>query len=143
MARSSSVSINFKLALFLITTAFLSVSALYFDLRKQNADLLHKVETLKASQVLLVVPDEQADALSEWLNSHPESIETLIRQGKDKGQQGVNTDQELMSKPLSESSDKKTDNKSSQAIPDNDFSSEEIKTYKLPHGGIRVTTRVE
>ncbi len=138
MASRSCVSVHYKLALFLITTAFLSVTALYFDLRVKNADLRRQVEKLKASRVLLVVPDEQAGALSEWLNSHPESVDSLIRQG-----QG-NIQSDKPDKPeITPAAENKTDGKKSPAADKTDFSGDGIKTRKPPRGGIRVTTRSE
>ena len=139
MASGGSVSIYFKLALFLITTAFLSVTALYFDLRMKHTELQQQVETLKASQVLLVVPDEQAKALSEWLNSHPESIDSLVKQG----QRNAQPEKQSEAEPASERTKSKINIKPSQAAKKDDFSSDEIKIYQLPHGGIRVTTRIE
>ncbi len=133
MLKQESSSLYIKLALFLLTTAFLSVATLYFEVNKENRELKKQVETLKASQVLLMVPDEQADALSEWLNSHPESIETLLKQKKD--------DKPELPQNVEPKNMKSVDIKNSQAQLS--FGSEEIKTYKLPHGGIRVTTRKE
>ncbi|MBM7073909.1 hypothetical protein JQC92_18035 [Shewanella sp. 202IG2-18] len=137
MASTSSGGIYLKLALFLLTTAFLSVSALYFDLRNKNSKLKNEAKSLRESQILLMVPDEQSDALSEWLKSHPESIDSLLEQKK---RNDMNNQDVVQPKPTS--SEKKIERTKVQASV-TDFGSKDIKTYKLPHGGIRVTTRQE
>lgn len=70
------------LIIFLLTLGVLVLSSLYFELRQKNALLLLEVDRLKQSQVLLMVPDDQAQAVANWMAQHPEATQTLLSKAK-------------------------------------------------------------
>lgn len=70
------------LIIFLLTIALVVSSSLFWDMSQKNALLLQEVEQLKKTQVLLMVPDEQAQAVANWMAQHPEATQTLLSQAK-------------------------------------------------------------
>lgn len=70
------------LLIFLLTLGVLVLSSLYFELHQKNALLLLEVDRLKQSQVLLMVPDDQAQAVANWMAQHPEATQTLLSKAK-------------------------------------------------------------
>ncbi|MCJ8303686.1 hypothetical protein [Shewanella sp.] len=83
MAKSQrKLSTSFVLIIFLLSLAVFVLSSLYLEARHKNELLLLDVERLQQSQVLLMVPDEQAQALATWMAQHPEATQTLVSQVK-------------------------------------------------------------
>ncbi|BAJ01425.1 hypothetical protein [Shewanella violacea] len=77
-----------KLSTFLLPIIFLLIlavfvsSALYLDTRHKNKLLQLEVTRLQQSQVLLMVPDEQAQAVASWMAQHPKATQALLSQVK-------------------------------------------------------------
>ena len=83
MAKSQrKLSTSSFLIIFLLTIAVFVSSSLYLDTRQKNKLLLLDVERLQQSQVLLMVPEEQAQALATWMAEHPEATQALLSQVK-------------------------------------------------------------
>ncbi len=145
MARvKQSMTTQQMLLVFLLVIAVVCLASLYFDLAKKNRELNAEVIELKASQVLLMVPDEQAEQIANWLAKYPEQTKAMAARAA-KGEDitmafGPGT--ELMSSDTVEnsSSSQQALNPalSSQAVTEN---AQGVKVITLPHGGIRVTTR--
>ncbi|SQH77522.1 conserved protein of unknown function [Shewanella benthica] len=70
------------LIIFLLALAVFVLSSSYLETRHQNERLLLDVERLQHSQVLLMVADEQAQALATWMAQHPEATQALLSQVK-------------------------------------------------------------
>ncbi len=66
----------------LLTIAVLVSSSLFWESRQKNKLLLGEIEQLKQTQVLLMVPDDQAQAVANWMSQHPEATQTLLSQAK-------------------------------------------------------------
>ncbi|MBT1443026.1 hypothetical protein KJI95_00595 [Shewanella sp. JM162201] len=64
--------------MFLLVVALVVVVVLYLDLRSQYSALKAENTRLAENQVLLMVPEGQAEALANWLESHPEQTGQLI-----------------------------------------------------------------
>ncbi|MGB0894787.1 MAG: hypothetical protein ACPGUD_10295 [Parashewanella sp.] len=143
---SYSASTYRRLTYFILSVSLICVSALYVELYKQNQILAKQVKKLTASQVLLMVPDEHSEQLKEWLASHPESIDSLLKQGQlstEKFDGSVHRQALKINKSQQQTvSHKQTVKPNTKAtIGDNGFKDEKINVQQLPHGGIRVTTR--
>ena len=83
MAKSQrKLSTSSLLIIFLLSLAVFVLSSLYLETRHKNELLLLDVERLQQSQVLLMVPDEQAQALATWMAQHPEATQALVSQVK-------------------------------------------------------------
>ena len=83
MAKSQrKLSTSSVLIIFLLSLAVFVLSSLYLEARHKNELLLLDVERLQQSQVLLMVPDEQAQALATWMAQHPEATQALVSQVK-------------------------------------------------------------
>ena len=146
--------------LLLVLALALSIGGLSwtgFMLVKQwdvNNKLRSQVAELKASQVMLMVPDDQAQQLSDWLGKNPDQVDELIDMARQKESLSVeiepDTDIILAGENQSDSS------VTSQIPPQGEVSVQRvsgqgdtlesvndkgIKVIRLPHGGIRVTTR--
>ncbi|RTR39386.1 hypothetical protein EKG38_10660 [Shewanella canadensis] len=66
------------LIIFLLSIGVFVTTTLYFDVRHKNTLLLSEVERLQSSQVLLMVPDEQAEAVAKWMAEHPNATQELL-----------------------------------------------------------------
>lgn len=123
------------LVIFLLVLFSVVITVLYFDLRVKYTKLKDRNAELAASQVLLMVPDSQAEALAQWLESHPRETERLLKQVEIKANEGdgvrEDNSQEAGSIPRS---------LVPEVISEN---SDGVKVIALPNGGIRVTTRDE
>ena len=83
MASSNkSNSIYMMLLLFLLLISTIVAGSLYLDMRHKNSLLEARIDLLEKSQVLLMVPDDQAQALADWMATNPEITQTLIKQAK-------------------------------------------------------------
>ncbi len=70
------------LLFFLLLVCSFTTGLLYLELRHKNALLEEKIAELEKSQVLLMVPDEQAQALADWMESNPEFTQSLLKQAE-------------------------------------------------------------
>lgn len=92
MARSDkSNSTLMVLVLFLLLISTIVTGSLFLDMRHENSLLEARIAQLEKSQVLLMVSDDQAQALADWMAKNPEVTETLIKQAKP----GVQTSVEI------------------------------------------------
>lgn len=132
------------LLLFVLVLITVVMTGLYLDLRHKFSALEEKNRELADSQVLLMVPDDQAEALARWLETHPNETQRLLQRVETK----ANSADE---KPAGEElpvSPKSNDNQASEIpealVPEVISENEDgVKVIVLPHGGIRVTTREE
>ncbi|WP_445776246.1 membrane anchored protein in chemotaxis locus [Shewanella sp.] len=143
MANSTtSLTTKLTLGLFLCLVAILVLGSLYVDSQRKMSLLSKEIEQLKASQVLLMVPEDQAENIANWLLNHPEQTQAMINQtGKNEAKSvligpgaAVATNDQLSS-PAD----------SSQTLPTQEVivseNAQGVKVISLPNGGIRVTTR--
>ncbi|QSX39663.1 membrane anchored protein in chemotaxis locus [Shewanella cyperi] len=141
-----------RLWLFLLGLALVAVLALYLDVQRKNRVLQQEIQRLQNSQVLLMVPDAQAEAIAEWLSRHPDATDVIIRDARKQQQQdpaaGTSSQpqEQLPLSPLKPVSDlphtDEPDAPSLQPVVVSE-SADGVKVINLPHGGIRVTTREE
>lgn len=83
MARAKRKVSTFSiLIIFLLSMGFFATTSLYFDVRHKNTLLLSEVERLQSSQVLLMVPDEQAEVVAKWMAEHPKATAALLQHAK-------------------------------------------------------------
>ena len=160
MASSVSVKLNkgsvgINLMLFLLLLAVVVLSSLYLDVLKKNDLLKADIKRLEASQVLLMVPDEQAADIANWLTQHPEQTQTIIEfAGPDAHSVDNKVDiddppKSVLLSPQPQLDDIAEKNIQGTAIAPEKLSEDVlvseneagVKVIRLPHGGIRVTTR--
>ncbi|GAB1072150.1 hypothetical protein AYI83_13355 [Shewanella algae] len=154
MADKETRLLGYRLALFLFLVALVVVAALYWDLRQKNRQLSEKVAQLESSQVLLMVPDEQAAIIADWMSRHPQQTASLLDVIRPKVTSGTEPEAPTSTK-LSVSpgdiSPERTQGEAGATVPlpaqteDARVTELEngVKVIRLPHGGIRVTTREE
>lgn len=120
-----------------------------------NKALSAEVAELKASQVMLMVPDNQAQQLSDWLGDNPEQVDELIRMARESEQLQVEVEGDFEPSPgfehkpiVAEPAPLKPQPQSGKATGElqsavsvESVSEQGVKIIRLPHGGIRVTTR--
>ncbi len=83
MARAKRKMNTFSiLIIFLLSIGVFVTTTLYFDVRHKNTLLLSEVERLQSSQVLLMVPDEQAEVVAKWMAEHPNATQELLSHAK-------------------------------------------------------------
>lgn len=83
MARAKRKMNTFSiLIIFLLSIGVFVTTSLYFDVRHKNELLLSEVERLQSSQVLLMVPDEQAEVVAKWMAEHPKATQALLSHAK-------------------------------------------------------------
>ncbi len=63
----------------LMAIAIISLAALSLDYSYKISLLREDVKRLESSQVLLMVPDEQAKPIADWLASHPDQTKALLK----------------------------------------------------------------
>ena len=132
------------LSIFLLVVICAVMTILYLDLRHKFANLEAKNRELAASQVLLMVPDDQAEALAAWLESHPQQTEQLLKRVETKANDGTKpssatkADGPLKPDAAVPNQEALPDALVPEVISEND---DGVKVIVLPHGGIRVTTR--
>lgn len=130
------------LLLFIFGLAAAVTTALYLDLRHKFAGLEAQNRELAASQVLLMVPDDQAQALAQWLESHPNETERLLKRVENKANNAIDDYQrdEASSPKQQDAQGDIPEALVPEVISEN---ADGVKVIVLPHGGIRVTTREE
>ncbi|MGL4835270.1 MAG: membrane anchored protein in chemotaxis locus [Shewanella sp.] len=158
---SSTVSTNIVLIWVLLAIGIFALGGLTLDYRHKIALLKAEVKHLEASQVLLMVPEQHAEAIATWLTQHPEQTQLMLAAS---AQSQVNSDSiaprsvilapdavknsapplALAAAPASATgSVEQTSAKAGpHAVPivisEN---ADGVKVIRLPEGGIRVTTR--
>ncbi|OXR99813.1 hypothetical protein [Shewanella algae] len=154
MADKETRLLGYRLALFLFLVALVVVAALYWDLRQKNRQLSEKVAQLESSQVLLMVPDEQAAIIADWMSRHPQQTASLLDVIRPKVTSGTGPEAPTSAKlsvPPGDISPERTPGEAGATVPlptqteDTRVTELEngVKVIRLPHGGIRVTTREE
>ncbi|WP_413493824.1 membrane anchored protein in chemotaxis locus [Shewanella baltica] len=73
------MSTNSVLIILLMAIAILCLGALSLDYRHKNSLLREDIKRLESTQVLLMVPDEQAEAIATWLASHPDQTKAMLQ----------------------------------------------------------------
>ncbi|WP_394392251.1 hypothetical protein [Shewanella woodyi] len=85
MAKSKGKFSTFSiLIIFLLSVAVFVFASLYLETRHKNELLVSEVQRLESSQVLLMVPDEQAEVVAKWMSENPEATKALLEQAKPK-----------------------------------------------------------
>ncbi|MBW8185183.1 hypothetical protein [Shewanella nanhaiensis] len=85
MAKSKGKFSTFSiLIIFLLSVAVFVFASLYLETRHKNELLVLEVQRLESSQVLLMVPDEQAEVVAKWMSENPEATKALLEQAKPK-----------------------------------------------------------
>ena len=154
MADKETRLLGYRLALFLFLVALVVVAALYWDLRQKNRQLSEKVAQLESSQVLLMVPDEQAAIIADWMSRHPQQTASLLDVIRPKVTSRTGPEAPTsanLSVPPGDISPERTPGEAGATVPlpaqteDTRVTELEngVKVIRLPHGGIRVTTREE
>jgi len=83
MARAKRKVSTFSILIIcLLAMGFFVTTSLYFDVRHKNTLLLKEIERLQSSQVLLMVPDEQAEIVAKWMAEHPQATAALLQHAK-------------------------------------------------------------
>ncbi len=75
------------LLMFLLSIASFTFGSLYFESQHKNKLLSSEVQKLKNSQVLLMVPDKQAEVMAKWMAENPHFVSSFV----DKAKQGEST----------------------------------------------------
>ncbi|MCL1139613.1 hypothetical protein [Shewanella pneumatophori] len=76
------------LTIFLLSVTAVSFGSLYFDSQHKNKLLSAEVTELKNSQVLLMVPDEQAAVMADWMANNPQFVQSFVEKAR-KGESTV------------------------------------------------------
>ncbi|GGZ40949.1 hypothetical protein C8J23_12073 [Shewanella chilikensis] len=158
MADNETRILGYRLALFLCLVALLVVAALYWDLRQKNRQLSEEVTQLESSQVLLMVPDEQAAIIADWMSRHPQQTASLLDVIRPKVASGAETAADVSPQvqapraAVAAENPEKITVQGTAVTPAPQAETEDarvtelengVKVIRLPHGGIRVTTREE
>ncbi len=70
------------LVMFLLSIAAFVLGSLYFELRYKNQLLLEEVAELKQSQILFMVPDEQAEVMANWMAENPVFVQSFVARAR-------------------------------------------------------------
>ncbi|MEZ8185164.1 membrane anchored protein in chemotaxis locus [Shewanella sp. 5S214] len=143
MAKSSySSQTKHMLGFFLCFITILVLAGLYVDANKKITLLKQDVARLTDSQVLLMVPEEQAANIANWLTQHPEQTQAIVASA---GQEQAKS---VLFGPGALDDDQPTKHKHPEVVSEGNnqeiIVSEDaqgVKVIRLPNGGIRVTTR--
>jgi hypothetical protein len=125
------------LCLFLMSVLCLVFGSLYLDSRNKLALLNEEISRLKQSQVLLMVPDDQAVVIADWLEKNPKQTNALIDMF---ATSSINGKKHAEHDSVNTNSILQQPEKNSVIVSETE---DGVKVIKLPHGGIRVTTREE
>ena len=83
MAKSKGESNTFSIVvILLLSVAVFTLTSLYLEIRHKNELLVLEVERLEGTQVLLMVPDEQAEVVAKWMSDNPEATKAMLTQAK-------------------------------------------------------------
>ncbi|QDE31913.1 MULTISPECIES: membrane anchored protein in chemotaxis locus [Shewanella] len=147
MAKSEySLQTKLMLGLFLSFIVILVLAGLYINAHRKVTLLEQDVLRLTASQVLLMVPEDQAANIAHWLTQHPEQTQAMISSArKDQTQSVLLGPGALDSESLTEVDNTKNDTDASAELKRQDVivseNAQGVKVIRLSNGGIRVTTR--
>ncbi|MFV0595776.1 membrane anchored protein in chemotaxis locus [Shewanella sp.] len=111
------MSTNILLIIVLMAIAILCLAALSFDYHRKIIALRDDVKRLESTQVLLMVPDEQAQAIATWLASHPDQTKAMLKLASPGEQKAVTLGPETFSAPetkIPPTLEKPADDKQSQ-----------------------------
>ncbi|MCG9697130.1 membrane anchored protein in chemotaxis locus [Shewanella sp. Isolate11] len=156
--RSNGSNTLLLLMLFLSFISASSIGALYLELRHKHSLLQAKVEKLENSQVLLMVPTEQAESLAQWMEKNPTFTEAMLEQVRPgqhtrvevtaatqkvqlRNTQALATEQSSLTSSNMALAKNQADKISAPVTVSED--KDGVKLIKLPGGGIRITTRDE
>lgn len=73
------MSTNVVLIMVLMVITIICLGALSLDYRHKIKLLHEDVQRLESTQVLLMVPDEQAEAIATWLATHPDQTQAMLK----------------------------------------------------------------
>lgn len=147
------ISTTTMLWLFLLIISSIVTGALYFDMRHKNSLLEAKIAELENSQVLLMVPEEQAQTFAQWMAANPKVTQSIIGQAQPGSQVRIEmgllgdargSRSPIMTPQASDAADHlpiKSDRTAHSQTNELSESEDGVKVIALPHGGIRVTTR--
>lgn len=160
------VSTNIVLIMVLMGIAIVCLGALSLDYHRKISLLRDDIKRLESTQVLLMVPDEQAEAIATWLASHPDQTKAMLKLASPGEQKAVTLGPETLKVPensipplldKSPTMDKSSEQKQIQTplMPEQpnttngsgavpviiSENADGVKIISLPDGGIRVTTR--
>lgn len=165
MAKTADRQTGYLLGIFLLSLAVLVLAAFSWQLHRKNLALQQEVKQLQDSQVVLMVPDAQAEKIADWMVKHPEQTASLldvvkpVQEGKMSLQQSLDNAKQQPSASDSKPEQTKVPTQRSPAERHNNIRSaptvptslnspviveqlkDGVKVIRLPHGGIRVTTR--
>jgi hypothetical protein len=83
MAKFRGESSTFSIVvILLLSVAVFTLSSLYLETRHKNDLLVLEVERLEKTQVLLMVPDDQAEVVAKWMSENPDVTENILNQAK-------------------------------------------------------------
>lgn len=100
MAKSKTqISTNILLIIVLMAIAILCLAALSLDYHRKIMALRDDVKRLESTQILLMVPDEQAQAIASWLASHPDQTKAMLKLASPGEQKAVTLGPETFSAP--------------------------------------------
>jgi hypothetical protein len=128
------------LGLFLSFIAILVLGSLYADAHRNVALLEQDVAQLKASQVLLMVPDDHAANIANWLTQHPEQTQAIITSAAKAQAPSVWFGPEALVDEQDAQTHKLSREVKGQAVVVSE-NAQGVKVIRLSNGGIRVTTR--
>ncbi|AZG75127.1 membrane anchored protein in chemotaxis locus [Shewanella livingstonensis] len=134
------------LGFFLSFITIIVLAGLYVDAHQKATLLEQEVVRLTASQVLLMVPEDQAANIANWLTQHPEQTQAIIASaGKEQAQSVLFGPGALVGAQVTNVDKVKHDTDAPAAHNDQEVIVSEdaqgVKVIRLPNGGIRVTTR--
>lgn len=161
------VSTNIVLIMVLMGIAIVCLGALSLDYHRKISLLRDDVKRLESTQVLLMVPDEQAEAIATWLASHPDQTKAMLKLASPGEQKAVTLGPETLTTPGPPLLDKSLDKSPTMGTPPEhnqiqtplmpeqpnttngsgpvpviiSENADGVKIISLPNGGIRVTTR--
>lgn len=93
------VSTNVVLIMILMGIAIVCLGALSLDYHRKISLLRDEVKRLESTQVLLMVPDEQAEAIATWLASHPDQTKAMLKLASPGEQKAVTLGPETLTAP--------------------------------------------
>jgi hypothetical protein len=70
------------LLMFLLSVAVFTFGSLYFELRYKHQLLVDEVAQLKDSQILFMVPDEQAEVMAKWMADNPVVVQSFAERAR-------------------------------------------------------------
>ncbi|MFT5789964.1 MAG: hypothetical protein ACI8SJ_002087 [Shewanella sp.] len=70
------------LLIFLLCIAVFALGSLYLELRYKHQLLVGEVTELKNSQILFMVPDEQAEVMAQWMANNPIFVQSYAERAR-------------------------------------------------------------